>query len=261
VQRRRSPVRAARVFHLTLLFTAGLCLPLACGADDETAPPRPPGPIAVAIDELRPRGGDYWRPGDPEPVVVGCDRRLGVTVVFYDPEVYDPDRPPGAGGDTGFGDPDWLLRPPDACSGRKQCGTIAVSVEPLAGGTRVTGAAALQTVLVDLAPLGAALDGRVRIRAELLDDGETPATKDGLPLADELEVELRSEECPTGGEAGAGGAPSGTGGTSGTSGTGNAGGLGGAPATGGAAGSAGTAGAGAGSGGTAGAGGEGVGGA
>jgi hypothetical protein len=209
-------------------------VPLACGADDETAPPRPPGPIAVAIDELRPRGLDRWRPGDPEPVVVGCDRQLGVTVVFYDPAVYDPDRPSGVGGETGFGDPDWLLRPPHACSGRKQCGTVAVSVEPLIGGGVVTGAAALRTVLVDLAPLGAALDGRVRIRAELLDDGETPAMKGDLLLVDELEVELRSEECPTGGEAGAGGAPSGTGGGSGTSGSGNAGGQGGAPATGGA---------------------------
>jgi hypothetical protein len=231
VQRRRSPVRTARVFHLTLLLSAGLCVPLACSGDDETAPPRPPGPIALAIDELRPRGIDSWRPGDPEPVVVGCDRRLGVTVLFYDPALYDPDAPDA--GDAGVGTPDWLLRPPHACSGRKQCGTVAVSVEPLAGGPAATGEGALRTVLVDLAPLGAALDGRVRIRAELKEDGETPATKGDQPLVDELEVELRSEECPTGGDAGAGGAPSGTGGTSGT---GNAGGQGGAPATGGAGG-------------------------
>jgi hypothetical protein len=224
-------------------------MPLACGADDDTIPPTPPGPIAVAIDELRPRGDDHWRPGDPEPVVVGCDRRLGVTVLFYDPALYDPDAP----GDAGVGEPDWLLRPPHACNGRKQCGTVAVSVEPLAGGRVATGEAALRTVLVDLTPLGAALDGRVRIRAELKDDGETPAAKGDQPLVDELEVELRAEECPTGGEAGAGGAPSGTGGTSGSSGSGNAG-LGGAPATGG---MGATGGAGAGSGGAAGAGGEG----
>ena len=215
-------------------------MPLSCGSDEETVPPRPPGPIAIAIDALRPRGNDLWRPGDPEPVVVGCDRQLGVTILFYDPAIHDPDAPAGGGaGGESFGDPDWLLRPPHACYGRKQCGTVAVSVQPLAGGPTATGAASLPTVLVDLAPLGTALVGQVRIRAELLDDGETPATKDGLPLVDELEVELGSEECPTGGEGGTGG-------------------PGGAPATGGAGATGGT---GSGSGGAAGAGGDGVGGA
>jgi hypothetical protein len=245
-----------------VLSLGPLVLALSCEGDEESTPPEPPGPVAFAIGELLPRGGDKWRPGDVEPVVIGCDRRLGVTGIVWDPvekrrsedlEVdahVDPpaiDDPKYANGDWRG---DWLFRPPGAC-GQTQCGTLRVTVE--AGGAVATSEAALETVLVDLAPLGDAFEGRLRIRAELLENGETPALKLGELLADELEVDAVSDDCSTDGEGGAGGAPSGTGGTSGTggvggttggAGAGNEGGQGGAgaPGTGGTAGSPGGAG-------------------
>jgi hypothetical protein len=114
------------------------------------------------------------------------------------------------------------------------------------GGAVATSEVAVETAVVDLGPLGDALEGRLSIRAELLENGETPAQKLGELLADEIEVEAVLDDCSPDGEGGAGGAPSGTGGTSGTGGvggmagggTGNEGGQGGAgaPGTGGSAG-------------------------
>jgi hypothetical protein len=225
---------------LGLLFLA-----LSCGDDEETVPPEPPGPIAFAIGELLPRGSDRWRPGEAEPVVIGCDRRLGVTALLYDPLVYrdgppPPDDPSTPGVKYVRGD--YLLRPPGACS-RAQCGTLRVTVEA-ASGAVATNEVAVETAVVDLEPLGDALEGRLSIRAELLENGETPATERGEPLADEMEIDALLDDCAPDGEGGAGGAPPSTGGTSGTGGTGGAAGTGnqggeggaGAPGTGGSAG-------------------------
>lgn len=225
-----------------LLALCPLAFSLSCEDDSEEIPPEPPGPVAFALAELRPRGADTWKPGDAEPVVIGCDSNLGVTVVIYDPlktpdgAPPDPHAPEYLDGDWRG---DWLVRPPGAC-GQEQCGPVRVTVEA-ANGESVTTEAALETVVVDLAPLGDAIDGPLRIQAELFKNGGVPATKRGELLADELEIEAMRETCPDG-EGGAGGAPTGgTGGTSGdagASGTGEQGGQGGAgaPGTGGTAG-------------------------
>jgi hypothetical protein len=229
-----------------------LALALSCSGNDEEEPPPPPGPVAMALWKLLPRGAHEWKPGDTEPVVIGCDARLGASAVIYDPTVNeagapppDPDDPnPADAGKPKYVRGDWLFRPPAACS-REQCGTLRVTVEPVAGGSVASAEASVDTVVVDLAPLADALEGRLRIRAELRENGTKTATKNGEPLADEIEVEVTREDCSTGGDAGAAGTPGsggtsgsgGSGGTGGSSGSGNAGGQGGAD-TGGTGGSA-----------------------
>jgi hypothetical protein len=230
---------------------------LSCGDDESEAPPEPPGPVAFAIGELRPRDADRWRPGDAEPVTIGCDGRLGVTVIVWDP--VEKAKAPGEDASApslddidyknGAWRGDWLFRPPGAC-GHEQCGTLRVTVEAEDGAV-ATSEAALETAVVELAPLGDSIEGRLRIRGELLENGRTPATKAGELLADELEIEAVRDDCSPDGEGGSGGAPTGgTGGTGGmsgdggTAGAGDQGGQGGAgtSGTGGAAGAPGGAG-------------------
>jgi hypothetical protein len=198
----------------------------ACSDDGDDEPPEPPGPVAMQIGKLRPRGSDTWKPGDAEPVVVGCDASLGITAFVYapgsnpDPE-YVPD--PDDRTDPGHIPGDWLFRPPGACS-REQCGTLFVSVE--AGGRTVTGEAALDTVVLDLAPLGSPLEGRLRVRAELRENGDEVGVYARQPLVDELELDAVSDECPP--DGGGTGGSGGSGGTGGTSGAGAGGAPGGA---------------------------------
>ncbi|HEX6765812.1 MAG TPA: hypothetical protein VF103_10055 [Polyangiaceae bacterium] len=242
----RPHLRAFRLPLWALAPFAPLALAAACDNGDETAPPTPPGEIAIAIQELLPRGAEHWLRGDAQPVTLGCDLRLGVTVDFYDPVAKataednyqrlmdagldaEPPGPPPDG--------DWLLRTAGACGGHEQCGTLAITVEPVGGGPSVSAQAALATVLVDLTPLGDAAYGELRIHAELRENGVATEAfrKRGLPVVDEIDVAFRADDCEPGG-AGAGGMPSGTGGTTatgGSGGTGNRGGEGGAGATGG----------------------------
>jgi len=205
---------------------------LSCGGGDEDEPPAPPGPVAMQVGRLLPRGSEVWKRGDAEPVVIGCDGQLGVTAFVYqpgtlaDPEaVPDPDaKPPEQAHEDG----DWLFRAPGTC-GREQCGTLAVTIEPVAGGPSARGEAALDTVIVDLAPLGPRFSGRLHVHAELREDGEKTANYKGLLLSDDLVVDVTPDDCAPDGEGGAGGTP-GTGGTGGSGGTGGAsGGMGGTP--------------------------------
>jgi hypothetical protein len=106
-----------------------------------------------------------------------------------------------------------------------------VSVESVDGGAVATGEAALDTVVVDLSPLGSAFEGRLRVRAELRENGEALAEYRNEPLVYEVELDVVSDDCSPDGEAGAGGAPS-TGGSGGSGGTGNQGGEAGVPGAG-----------------------------
>ena len=238
------PPRTKRTLRAVLVAIAPLVLSLSCDDDEQAPPPDPPGAIAFAIGELLPRGADKWRPGDAEPVVIGCDLELGVTTLPYKPILTDagpvgpplPDEP----GKKPYERGDYLLRPPGTCT-RPQCGVVKVTVESLTSGDVATALASVETVFINLSPLGD-LDGAIRIRAELLENGVTLAMKNGEPLADELELSVRSEaDCAPDGEGGAGGAPSGTVGSAGSAGSGNQGGQSGA-GTGGSAGSPGGAG-------------------
>ncbi|HEX6274543.1 MAG TPA: hypothetical protein VFZ53_15980 [Polyangiaceae bacterium] len=227
---------STRTFRAAQLAVGVATVALACSEGDDDAPPEPPGPVALAIGALLPRGSETWKPGDVEPVVLGCDLRLGVTAVIWDPvekAVRDDAGPtmvtPPAIDDASYVDGtlrgDWLFRPPGACS-REQCGTLRISVEPASGGAAIVSEVALESAMIDVGPLAGALEGRVRIRAELRQDGETTGTYKGIPLVDELEVELREDDCPPGGT---GGTSSGGTSSGGTGGTGGGAGAGGAP--------------------------------
>jgi hypothetical protein len=227
---------------------APLFFSLSCDDDEQAPPPEPPGPVAMMIGELRPRGSEVWQRDDPEPIVIGCDRRLGVRLYIYN-DLRDEEGTfldagrfqPSAESGWGFTSGDYLLRPPGTCT-RAQCGIAKVTVGSLANDAVVTAYASVDTVVVDVASLAGA-PGTLKIRAELLENGRTLATRAGQPLADELEVTVTSETCPPDGEAGAGGAPSGTGGSTGSGGSGNQAGEAGSGTGGSAGSSAGAAGA------------------
>jgi hypothetical protein len=230
-----------RTLRAALVAIAPLVLSLSCDDDEQAPPPDPPGPVAMMIGELRPRGSEVWQRDDSEPVVIGCDRQLGVTLYIYN-NFLDEQGDPVADGSFrpsadsmvpwNFTRGDYLLRPPGTCT-RAQCGVAKVTVESLANDAVVTAYASVDTVVVDVRSLGDA-PGTLRIRAELLENGRTLAMKGDQPLADELEISVTSEaNCAPDGEGGAGGAPSSTGGSAGSN---NQGGQSGA-GTGGSAGS------------------------
>ena len=101
----------------------GLALPLLVGACSGGTPAAPvsAGPVTLEIAELRPNGAERWAApraadadgmngfeGDPQPVVLGCEQQLGVTVnidKFY-------------------------LRAPDACGASTQCGFLSIDLYP-----------------------------------------------------------------------------------------------------------------------------------
>ena len=188
----------------------------------------------MMIGELRPRSSEVWQRDDAEPVVIGCDRRLGVTLYIYN-NLFDENGKPledengnilkdarfQPSADTevpwSFTPGDYLLRPPGTCT-REQCGVAKVTVESLSDGAVATAFASVDTVVVDVASLGDA-PGTLKIRAELLENGRTLAMKNGQPLADELEVAVSSEECGPDGAGGAGGAGEGGAGTGGSAGS------------------------------------------
>jgi hypothetical protein len=194
-------------------------------------------PTTLAITELRPSGGEAWRAGDPEPVVIGCDRLLGVALALEN----------------------WTLRPRGACGSLSQCGYVHAQLTT-PGGAAVTLDTALATFVFDVGDVELSPDDAATIRIELRNgDGEPFEQPEGEVLFTELDVALDGTSDP-GCESGSGGA-GGQGGASGQSGSAGAGGSG-VAAEGGAAGAqeaaagAGGAGADAGAGGVPGAGGS-----
>ncbi|HEX6272449.1 MAG TPA: hypothetical protein VFZ53_05395 [Polyangiaceae bacterium] len=223
-----------------MLASTPLLLFLSCDDDEQAPPPEPPGPVAMMIGELRPRGSDVWQRDDPEPITIGCDRRLGVRLYIYNDvvdengKIMDAGRfQPSAESDWKFTSGDYLLRPPGTCT-RAQCGVAKVTVESLANDAVVTAYASVDTVVVDVSSLGDA-PGTLKIRAELLENGRTLAMRNGQALADELELSVSSEDCAPDGEGGAGGEggtpTAGTAGSSAATGgsAGSSAGMGGAP--------------------------------
>lgn len=89
-----------------------------------------PGPVVLEIATLYPRDNVAWlaprlpdpdKPddtgydGDPQPIVIGCDRQLGVDVLIEN----------------------FTLRAPDACSDNPQCGSLVIEIDPPADGAAV----------------------------------------------------------------------------------------------------------------------------
>lgn len=228
---------------LRAVFFAGSAAWLfACG--DETAAPTvtTPGPASIVITSLSPRGNTIWNAplegasdfpeqlGDPQPIELDCDGRLGVSIQTRGLDSAEA--------------VNWYYRSPGACGSTPNCGYVRIDLDPQESltlssvdqcdnrtGTDGTSlacrSAAAATLAFDLATQRDALAGSHVIRAALFHDTRTPARdRDGNPLQVELAVELTTPSC----EAGEGGAPGagGSGGTAGAAETGGAGGEGGA---------------------------------
>jgi hypothetical protein len=187
------------------LWIAVACSAAACKSNESTTPASP-GDVVLQITALHPRNDDVWLaprdpnpqqagdigyPGDPEPVVIGCDRRLGVDATITN----------------------YYLRAPDACAGNVQCGLFVVEIDPGAAG--VTGRAAAESLLVDLCPFESAgtLAGEHVLHPRLeQQDGTTFTSPFAMPPVD-LTVTFASDSCAStrcqgaasGGESGAGG--------------------------------------------------------
>jgi hypothetical protein len=181
-----------------------MCLAVGCKSNE--SPPAPPGNAVLEIRTLYPRGNDAWLAprapdpdqagdegyaGDPLPIVIGCDRRLGVDVEL---EVFQ-------------------LRAPDACGGNVQCGTLVIEVDPSDSGAAASGRAAAPSLYLDLGPLDRAgkLEGDHIIRPRLEKaDGGPYNHPFAFPPAD-IDVTFASDDCSTA-AGGAGGAENGAGG-------------------------------------------------
>jgi hypothetical protein len=155
----------------------------ACGnsGSEKTAPPPA---VTLAVTALLPRNGDVWQPGDAEPVLVGCDRRLGVTL-----EVEN-----------------FNLRAPGSCGGSVQCGYAEVSLLHAADGSVAAGpiAAAGTGLVLDLSEL-APVDGDYLVHPELRTEVGTVYDNNYAEPPVDVSVRLAADgPCDTG-EGGAGG--------------------------------------------------------
>jgi len=183
------------------LSLACLCSLAACSNDDSGAPVSP-GNVFLEITALHPRGSDAWLPprapdpsnaddvgyaGDPEPIVIGCDRRLGVdTHVEH-----------------------FYLRAPDACGSDVQCGYLVIEIDPSDAGAAASGYAAAPSLSVDLGALDKAgkLDGDHIIRPRLSQPDGKPFTHPYASTPEDLTVTFTSDTCDLGGAGGGSGEP------------------------------------------------------
>jgi hypothetical protein len=148
-----------------LLFAA------ACGDDEEesSGPSRPP---SLRIAEVRGGTGQSWlRPEEAGtiagPVVASCDpeRSLGVRVDVSD----------------------FAVRPPKACGGSTQCGTVFLELTGPGAALAAEGSSIWVTV-----PLGASFQpGEYRLRAELRRNSE-PIVVGGDVLSDQVSLTIEA---------------------------------------------------------------------
>jgi hypothetical protein len=211
---------------------------LACGDDTAAPTVTTPGPAAIVLTSLSPRGSSVWTPdgdGDPQPVELDCDGRLGVSVATRGLDETETIT--------------WAYRTPGACGSSPNCGYLRIDLDPLqpltletqddcnnrtgtdgtdgsdgAPPTRTSSSCrsgASATLAFDLSSLDrATLAGPHVIRAALYTDSRTPARdRTGTPLQAELTVEFATPSCLSGGEGGASG-QAGAPGSSGSSSTG-----------------------------------------
>jgi hypothetical protein len=241
-----TPVKLRAAF-----FVGSAAWLLACG--DEDAPPAAttPGPASLVITSLAPRGNALWTApdgdvvGDPQPVALDCDGRLGVSVATRGLDETETIS--------------WAYRTPGACGSSPNCGYLRIDFDPLQPLTLETTDAcnnrtgtdgsdgsdgdpptrtslscrsgASANLAFDLSSLErAALAGPHVIRAALYRDSKTPVRdRAGAPLQVELSVEFAAPSCIPGGEGGAfgeAGAPGAAGSAASTAGAGGESGAG-----------------------------------
>lgn len=172
----------------SLLWFVVACSTVACKSNDSTTTTGQ-GDVVLEIRTLYPRNADAWLaprapdpeiaddpgyPGDPQPIVIGCDRRLGVDAVVEN----------------------FTLRAPGACTDA-QCGTFVVELDPSDPSGSVTARAAAASLVMDLCALHAAgkLEGPHVLSPRLeLSDGTPFTSPFAFPPAD-LDVTFSAEAC------------------------------------------------------------------
>jgi len=154
----------------------------ACSGNDSDAT-APPPPVTLAVTALLPRNTDVWYPGDTAPAVIGCDRRLGVTLQVEN----------------------FNLRAPAACGGAVQCGHAEVSLLHASDGSLAAGpvAGASTGLVLDLSALEP-VPGDYLVHPELRTEANTVYDRNYAEPPVDVSVTLASDVCETG-EGGAGG--------------------------------------------------------
>jgi hypothetical protein len=183
-------MRLARLSWIAVAFATAAC------GNGGSAAPISPGDVVLEITALLPNKDEVWLaprdpdpeisgdvgyPGDPEPVTLGCDLRIGVQADVQN----------------------YYLRPPDGCAGTPQCGYLVVDLDPDAGPLARGQAAASNVVLTLSEPLVGPHVLRPRL---LLADGSTFTEPYAFPPKD-VTVTFAADPSCDGGAAGAGGAP------------------------------------------------------
>jgi hypothetical protein len=179
---------------------AVLALLTACGGDDSGGGAVVPlGEAAVEITAIRSSDGMRFDRDEFDEVSLSCDGSLSVFLSFEE----------------------WTLRPPGACAGLAQCGSVRLTINDgelvrSSAGTRV-GVEAL-----DLADP----HSEHQLEAQLIDDTGQPYLFEEEPVGDQVSATFLAAEGCDGGGAGAGG-QAGAGGHAGAAGLAGMGGDGG----------------------------------
>jgi hypothetical protein len=172
VRRVRLALRAGFLIAASVALTAG------CGDDeDETTPVAPPGgPPEVWITAIRTSSGPSFEhdSGAQPTVEAGCDpdRTLSVDLAFK------------------F----FTRKPPGACGGLPQCGSVLVTVRGPDGKEHSVRSSAA-SVPVPLAEIEFATAGEHVFTVELRDDAGEPITVPGAVPTDSVTVEVRVPTC------------------------------------------------------------------
>jgi hypothetical protein len=171
-------VRRARLARAGLLIAVSVALAAGCGDDeDETTPVTPPGgPPTVRITAIRTTSGPSFEVGSgAQPFVeAGCDPRRTLNVDL----------------DLEF----FTRKPPGACGGTPQCGSVVVTVRGPDGKEHSVRSAAA-SVPVPLSEIQFEAAGQHVFTVELRDDAGEPITVPGAVPTDSLEVEVRVPSC------------------------------------------------------------------
>lgn len=187
--------------RVALLIAALL---VGCSSGSSSTSAKPSGPPSLEILSLTATGHHSYEPAATDPLVLGCDRSVVVTV--------------GANGTDEI--PNWTLRGPGACGSVAQCGYVVVQVDPDGSSEAVRAASVLTTIPVSLAGVVSA-PGSHHFVAQLYTDDDKPfALADGTGVSAALDVPLELSSGCSGGAGGAGGSAGSTGAGGSTAGAG-----------------------------------------
>jgi len=189
--------RRGRLGTWLVAGVAALALP-ACGDDTAETPTEAPlEPPELEIRTVETSVGKTVRLPSDTPLVLGCDRTLSV----------------GVGPNPTRGRlKNWLLRPPDACAGRPQCGYVELTLDL---GNEPLKHLSASTFITLTVPALADSPMTVNLTAQLFDDVREPfKLESGKPVIAKASIRLANAADCSGGSGGG----SGSGGSAGQAG-------------------------------------------